>query len=148
MSSGTVGGMENPSSTDSPSVSRDSAGLRRVGGTPSICMMTERQRNRITTVRTLLDRVLAIQLLGRLSMTKADYSLSIMLATETGVNPSIETVSLRTRVVYWLPKGLRKRAHSLFVSLPPGGGRDANSPCLYRGSSPLRQALGHFQPIA
>lgn len=66
---GTVGGMENPSSTDSPSVSRVSAGLKRVGGTPSICMRTERQRNRITTVQTLLDRVLAIQLSARLNMT-------------------------------------------------------------------------------
>ena len=66
---GTVGGMENPSSTDSPSVSRESAGLKRVGDTPSICMRTERQRNRITTVRTLLDRVLAIQLSARLNMT-------------------------------------------------------------------------------
>ena len=33
---GIVGGMENPSSTDSPTVSRESAGLRSVGDTPSI----------------------------------------------------------------------------------------------------------------
>ena len=66
---GTVGGMENPSSTDSPGVSRDSAGLRRVGGTPSICMRTTKQRNRITAVRTPLDRVLVIQLSARLNMT-------------------------------------------------------------------------------
>jgi hypothetical protein len=71
---GTVGGMENPSSTDSPAVSRGSAGLRSVRGTPSICMMIERQRNRKTTVRIPFDGVLAIQLSVRSNMTGADYS--------------------------------------------------------------------------
>ena len=64
-----------------------------------------------------------------------------------GINPSLETVCIRTRVVYWLSKGLRKRAHSLFVPLPPWGGRGANSPCLNRGGSPLRQALSAFKPV-
>ncbi len=75
--------MENPSKTDASGVSRDSTGLRSVDGTPSICMMTEKQRNRMTTVRRPLDRVLAILLPVRLSMTRSDYSLSNMLATET-----------------------------------------------------------------
>jgi hypothetical protein len=75
--------MENPSKTDASSVSRDSAGLRSVDGTPSICMMTEKQRNRMTTVRTPLDRVLVILLPVRMSMTLSAYSLSNTLATET-----------------------------------------------------------------
>lgn len=80
---GTAGGIENPSSTDSPTVSRESAGLRRVGGTPSICMRTARQRNRITATRTPVDRVRAILWSGPLNMTQADYSLSARLASAT-----------------------------------------------------------------
>lgn len=51
VSSGDGGMTENPSSTDEPSRSEESAGLSNVAGTPSIWAMTQRHRQKTISNR-------------------------------------------------------------------------------------------------